>query len=109
MPDVDFAPANPELRFARGDTVPPITIPVNDENGDPIDTSLYDLTAETIGPTGTRNPATGGKTSGNVSFALTPDQSALVEEDSQWCVRLATPDQSDVRTVVLGRVTLIIK
>lgn len=107
--DVDFGPAEPELEFVRGDHVPPITIPLQDENGDPLAVSQYDLTAEIINPDGTSHPATVTGSGGSVIFSLTPAQSALAEANCRWCVTLATSDQSDVRTAILGRVKLIIK
>ena len=109
MSEISFAPMARELEVVRGDTVPPITIPLVDEVGDSLNTSLYVVTAEVIGPDGTSTPATIQASGGDVVFSMTPAQSEQVAEGSRWCVQLATPDQSDVRTVVLGPVNLILK
>lgn len=109
MTVISFAPADHELEIVRGDSVPPITIPLVDEDGSPLVMSAYDVTAEVIGPDGATVPAMFDKAAGAVRYWMTPAQSAQVQPDSQWCVQLATPDLTDVRTVIYGRVKLIVK
>ena len=109
MPDIIFAPVETTLKFVQGDTVPPITIPLVDELGADLDATQYNVTCETIAPDGTRNPATAQAAAAAVMFSMTPAQSALVVEGSQWCARLATPNDSDVRTVGRGPINLILK
>lgn len=109
MSPISFAPLAEPLEFVPGDTVPPITIPVQDENGVPIAVGAYDLTTEIIGADGARTPASGSASNGSVVFWMTPEQSAQATEGSRWCVQLATPDLSDVRTIALGPCNLTLK
>ena len=109
MSEISFAPLAEPLAFTRGDLVPPIWIPLRDENGAPLAVGAYNLTAEIIQFDGSRVAATGLTSANAVAFSLTPAQSAQAQEGSRWCLELATPDLSDVRTVALGPIELSLK